>query len=209
MSYEYNRSAVFALQIVHKSQYLRLNGNVERSRGFVRDKNFRSARQSHRYHDPLAHTARKLVRVLPRHRFGVGYLHRFEHFYNFGVSLFFLHTPMNDKRLGKLLFYGEYGVQRSHGFLKDNRDFIAPDFIKFVDFEFGKVFALEQNFAGIDITVTVEKAKYAHCGNALTRPRFADYTDRPAGFEFVRYVVYRFDYALTRFEISMKVFYFQ
>ena len=115
---------------------------------------------------------------------------------------------MNDKRLGKLLFDGEYGVQRSHRLLKDNRDFITPDFIKFVDFEFGKVFALEQNFARVNITVTVEKTEYAHRGNALARPRLADYADSSAGFEFVRYVVYRFDYALTRFEISMKVFYF-
>ena len=52
------RRAVFALQVVHQTQNLRLNRNVESRGRFVGDKNFRSASQSHCYHNALTHTAR-------------------------------------------------------------------------------------------------------------------------------------------------------
>ena len=101
---------VFTLKVVHKTKNLRLNGYVQCRRGFICDENFRSARKSHSYHDALAHSARKLVRILSCNRFGVRNLNGFEHFYNFLLGLFFLHSAVDDKRLRNLLFYRENGI---------------------------------------------------------------------------------------------------
>ena len=97
------------------------------------------------------------MRILIGNRLRIGNLNRVEHFYDFALGLFFLHTAVNYKRLGYLLFNRKNGIQRRHRFLEDNRYFIASDLIQVVEFHFRKVFAFKKNFARIYISVSVEK----------------------------------------------------
>ncbi|MNK98933.1 hypothetical protein D3C87_1193120 [compost metagenome] len=55
--------AQVALQFADGVQDLRLDGDVQRSGGLVRDQQARLARQRHRDHHALAHAARQLVRI--------------------------------------------------------------------------------------------------------------------------------------------------
>ena len=57
-------------QRAHQIKDLRLHGHVERGRWLIRDQQFRFKRQSHRDHHPLAHAARKLMRILLQARCG-------------------------------------------------------------------------------------------------------------------------------------------
>ncbi|MPM44581.1 hypothetical protein SDC9_91260 [bioreactor metagenome] len=52
-----NGNAVFFLNLKHKVQNLRLNGNVERCCRLVCDQYFRVANHAHRNHDALFHSA--------------------------------------------------------------------------------------------------------------------------------------------------------
>src|SRR5450756_2868918 len=44
------------LKSTHQVQNLRLDGDIERRRGFIRDQELRVRGTSHSYHDPLTHT---------------------------------------------------------------------------------------------------------------------------------------------------------
>ena len=123
------RGAVFSLQVVHQTEYLRLNGNVKRRGRFVRYKNVGFAGKRHGYHNTLTHTARKLVRILSRNNFGVRYLNRAEHFDTFFRRFFLRHILVNHKRFGKLSFNRKDGVQARHRLLEDDRYTVAADMI--------------------------------------------------------------------------------
>jgi hypothetical protein len=62
---EQHRHAVVPLQRLQQLQDLRLHGDVERGRRLVGDQQFRTVRERHRDHHPLALAAGKLVREGP------------------------------------------------------------------------------------------------------------------------------------------------
>ena len=69
---EHHRHLAVALLLAQQVEDLRLHGHVERGGGLVREQQLGAARQRHRDHDPLAHAAGQLVRVLaqPPRRLG-------------------------------------------------------------------------------------------------------------------------------------------
>ena len=64
MRHHNNRHAQLFLEVLHQLENLRLNRHIKRRGWLVRDQNIRLARQRHRNHDALPHTAGQLVRVL-------------------------------------------------------------------------------------------------------------------------------------------------
>ncbi len=205
---EYNRSAVFSLKFVHQVQDLRLNGDVECRCRLVRNQDFRLTGKCHSNHNALTHTARKLVRILFQNRCGIGDLNSLEHLESLLRCLFFLHPLVNHKRLAKLAFYVENGVEAGHRLLEDNGYLVASDFAHIVYGDFGYILSVEQNFTAVNPAVFVKQSQNAHCLDAFAAARLADDTDRAPFVNRIRNSVYGFDDALLGTEESMQIFNF-
>ena len=61
---QHHAHPLLALNFSKQFQNLRLNGDIERSRGLVRKQQFRFARKSHRDHHALTHSARVSMRII-------------------------------------------------------------------------------------------------------------------------------------------------
>ena len=60
---EQDRYTDTVLKVLHEIKDLRLDGDIQRCRGFIGDEQRRFAGQRHGYHRKLAHPAGKLVRI--------------------------------------------------------------------------------------------------------------------------------------------------
>ena len=69
---EDHRHVPLALLRLEQVEDLRLHGHVERGGRLVGEQQLRAARQGDRDHDPLAHAAGQLVRVLAQAPLGLG-----------------------------------------------------------------------------------------------------------------------------------------
>ena len=160
-------------------------------------------------HYALTHAAGKLVRILPCHLFGVGYLHGVQHFYRLLRRFLFAHVLVNDKGLAELFGHGEHRIEAGHRLLEDDGNFVSADMIHLLQGFFRQVFPFEKYLAAVDIAVGVQKLQYAHCRNGFAAAAFAHYAQRPARLDGIADVVYRLDDAFARLEIGVKVFNFQ
>ena len=201
--------AVVALQIVHQAQNLCLDGHVERGGGLVGNQDPGLAGQRHGDHHALAHAAGELVRILQQHGLRVGDLHGIEHFQRLFFRLLFVQFLMDDERLAKLPLDGKDRVQAGHRLLKDDGNLVAANFVHLLLGELGQIAPLEQDLAFGNIAVAVQQLQDAHRRNRFAGTGLAHDPDRPARLQRIRHVVDRFDDALPRLEIGMKVFHFQ
>ena len=201
--------AVFPLQIVHQTKYLRLDSNVKSRCGLVGDQDLRAAGKRHSDHNALAHTAGKLVRILLYDGFRVRDLHVVKHFERLLCGFLFGHMLMDDERLAELTLDRENGVERGHRLLEYNGYLVAADIVHLLLGELCEVGALKKDLAAGDISVAVKQLEYAHCRHALARSGLADDADGLLLVKRIGNVVYRFDYAFSRFEIGVKVLNFQ
>ena len=107
---EQNAGAVFPLQIIHQSQDLRLNGNIQCGGRFICNQQLGTACQRHGNHNTLTHTTGKLVRILFGNNLGIRNLYLTQQVNRFFRRFLLGKSLMDDKRLRKLLFNRENGV---------------------------------------------------------------------------------------------------
>ena len=165
---KHDTAAYLFLYVAQKVKYLRLNGNVQSGSRFVRDDKLGVAAKSHCYHDALAHTARKLMRIGLIHMFGHGYAHKFQHFDTalFGV-LFVRARLVKQRNLVQLITHGKHGVKTGHRFLEYHCDFSAANGGHFRKRHLGYV---HDFFVS---SVLVDKTRSALFVHRLHRNRFA------------------------------------
>ena len=88
--------------------------------------------------------------------------------------LLLVHALMDHERLGDLTADGKDRVQARHRLLEDHGDLIAADLVHFVHRQLAEFLAIEQDLAGIDVTVSVQQTENAHGRDALAGAGFTD-----------------------------------
>ena len=199
---------VIALQVVHQTQDLSLNGNVQSGGGLVRDQNLGTAGQSHCDHNTLAHTTGQLVGILTQNSFGVGDLNRSQHFQCLLLCFLLLHVLVDHEGLGKLTLDGEDGVQAGHRLLEDDGDLVATNLVHLLLGQLGQVAVFENDLALGDIAVAVQQLQDTHCGYGLTGAGLTDDADSLAGLQHIGNIVNSLNNTFSGLKIGMKVFYF-
>ena len=120
--------AVLLLQGADQAEDLRLDGHVERGRRLVGDQDLRAAGERHGDHDPLAHAARQLVRVLVDPFGGVRDARDLEQLERLAGRLRARDVFVGEDRLLELVADREERVERGHRLLKDHRQVDPADF---------------------------------------------------------------------------------
>ena len=196
---------MLALQVVHQLQNLCLNGHVQRRGRLVRDQQLGPARQRHGDHDALAHAAGQLMRILLHDGLRVGNLHVAKHLNGLNGGLAPVHSLMDHERLGNLALDREHRVQTGHGLLEDNGNLVSADFLNLAYRQPGHVASLEHDASAVNVAVRVQKAQYAHGGNALAGAGLAHDAQRAAGLNGIGNAVDGFDDAALRGEEGSQV----
>ena len=97
-----DRGSHLFFELAHQLHDLRLNRNVQSGRWLIGNNQLGLDRQNHRDHDSLAHTAGKLVGILPKAAFRFGDADRLEHFQTALMRLFFSQLFVRQKHFGHL-----------------------------------------------------------------------------------------------------------
>src|SRR3972149_3696857 len=118
MGYEKHGGFQFLFEFFYELKYFFLYGNVKGSGGFVGYENVRPAGYGHGYHDPLAHSAGKPVRVVVHEGLRRGEFYLLQHLDREGLGLGPGLSLMERYGLDNLLPYGEYGIKGGHRLLK-------------------------------------------------------------------------------------------
>ena len=122
MGDEHQCHAALALELRQQGQDLRLNGDIERSRGLVRNQQRRLAGERDRDHDPLPQTPRQLVGVLLHAALGVGHVHTPQQRQSPPARFAPGDSEMPDDRLGDLFADRNVRRQRGHRVLEYHAD---------------------------------------------------------------------------------------
>jgi hypothetical protein len=188
MGDEQDRHPHLGLQPPHQVEDLRLNGDVQRRRRFVRDQKLRRADQRQRDHRSLPHAAAELVRIGIEPAGGGGNLHHLEHLDDPGAAGGGVQILVQQHHFADLVADGEERVQRRHRFLKDHRYLAAADAAEGArrqpgQVQFGAVAGAIGQPAGGDAAVAGQKAQQRQRGHRLARARFADQRQGAAGVQ--------------------------
>lgn len=142
-----DRRAVLFLKTDHQLKNLSLDRHIQGCGRFVRNKHLRIARQRHRNHGPLAHSAGVLVRVFVHPFLRVGNPHVSKHLYGPFPGLAPGHPLMRADRLHDLVADRENRVEARHRVLKNHGDVIAPDLLHVFLARHKKVSPFEEDLA--------------------------------------------------------------
>ena len=123
-----DRGIVALAQIVHQIENLRLNGHVQRSRGFVGDEQARVVDERDGDHHALEHAARQVMRIILEDFRRTRNFDAVEHFKRRIVHLRTVHIRMKTQGFLNLFFDGIHRVKRGHRLLKNHGDLFAADF---------------------------------------------------------------------------------
>lgn len=123
---EDHRGVQALFEFLHHFEDLRLNGHIQRRRGFVGQDEFGFASEGHGNDDPLLHAAGELVGIL---MLPVGrQADKFEDFVHLFVFLLRGHVEaVKLQDFGDLLADRQNGVEAGHRVLEDHRYAVAPD----------------------------------------------------------------------------------
>ena len=163
------------LQLLDEAQDLRLDGNIQRRRRFVRHEQRRVAAQRHRDHHPLALAAAQLMRKVVHPVFRLGDPDQFQHFHRAVAGVVLAHPLVQAHRLGDLVAHGEDRIERGHRLLEDHGDLVAADLAHLFLVELGEVPPLVTDLAADDAPrALLEELHHRQRGDALAAARFAD-----------------------------------
>src|SRR5262245_3118318 len=180
---EQQRQVKCFLHFAQQVEDLRLNGDVERRRRFVGDHQRRPARQRNRNHDPLAHTAGQLVRVISDTRGGVWNAHRLHQLDRLVARLLTRRAAVNEQRFRNLIADTKHRIERGHRLLEDQGDLRAANLAHRRLVEREQITALEQDPAAGDAAGRLHKPPDRQGGHRLAAPRFADQPERLTGVD--------------------------
>ena len=192
-------------ELAEDFQDLRLDGNVERGRGFIGDEQLRIAREGHRDHDALLLSARHLVRVGVDALFGILDADFAEEVDCFLAGFGFADALVEDDGLDDLCADGEDRVERGHRLLKDHADVAAADRLHVSLGEFHEIAAEERDSAGLDAGVRRKKPHDREGRHAFSGAALADDAEGAAGFQAEGEVVDSADDAFFGVEVGAEI----
>src|SRR5450756_1945622 len=164
----------FRQQAAHQVQNLRLDGDIERRRGFIRDQELRVRGQCHGYHDPLTHTAAHLMGVLAEAPFGLGDTYQVKHLDSTLLRLGVIDLLMQSNGFANLIPNRVDRIERRHGFLEDHGDFVTTYHAHLFFILLEKVFPMEEDLASDDLTRRVGNKAHDREGcNGFSATRLA------------------------------------
>src|SRR5664280_2202059 len=146
-----NGHTQFLLQSAHQVEDLRLDGDIKRRRGFIRDQELRVRGQCHGYHDPLAHATAHFMRVLAEAPFGLGDADQVKHLDRSLLRLSVIDLLMQGNGFTDLITNRVNRIERCHRFLEDHRDFVAAYHAHLFFILLEKVFPMEEDLASDDL----------------------------------------------------------
>src|SRR5450759_278084 len=139
------------LKSAHQVKNLRLDGNIKRRRGFVRDQEVRVRRQCHGDHDPLTHAAAHLMRVLAEAPFGLGDADQVKHLDGTLLRLGVIDLLMQGNSFTDLIANRVDRIERCHGFRKDHGNLVATYHAHLFFMLLEKIFPMEEDLASDDL----------------------------------------------------------
>ncbi|MNE28540.1 hypothetical protein D3C80_1219850 [compost metagenome] len=179
---EDHRHAEPLLQICQQVEYLRLNGNVERSRRLVSDQNIRLVGERHGNHHTLALSARKLIRIAVDAALRFRNANQFEQFKNTRARFLFAHATMISQRFGQLIANAIKRVERGHRLLKDHRDLCTAYLIECLIGHTDQVLPAIERLPS-SLPVLGQQAHHRHGCLTFTGPGLTDDSDGLTGFD--------------------------
>ena len=179
------------LEFLHELQDLRLDGDVERRRRFVRDHQRRPAGQRHGDDHSLAHAAGKLVRIFADadlRRRDADLLEHLDGTLECGARRDLL---VQQEGLGQLLADPVHRVQGRHGLLEDHADLARAHLVDRLLRHGHQVLAAEQDPARRDVSHGArQQPQYRQRGDALAAARLADDAERMARADLEAHAVH-------------------
>jgi len=201
-----DRHAEFFPQLPDQFENLRLDRDIERRGGFVGDQDFRVAGQRDGDHHPLAHSTRKLVRVVVKPPPGVRNSDKSQQFMRPFARLSACQPHVPAQGFHKLEPDGEHRIQRCHRVLEHETDSRAANGSQSPVVGLEEILPLEQ-----DLTVTDlggrggQEAEKRHHRHRLARTGFADNAQKLAGTEIETHGIDRMHLALPGPEHGLEI----
>jgi len=179
--YVNRRKGKIALQAAYEVEDLGLYGNVQSGRRLVAYEDARLAGHGYRYHHPLPHASRELVRVLFMPRLSVGDANAIEYLDRRVRGRLALHSLMELEHFLDLLAHRAEGIERGHRILEDH-GYLFPAYAHPVPggLVFREIFALELYRTRFHPAVLVEHAQEALGKHRFARAGFPDDGERLA-----------------------------
>src|SRR5215212_6575324 len=189
-----DRGSYLLLQLPQEVKDLGLYGHVQSRGGLVRDEDLRLAGEGYRDDDPLAHTARELVRVLLYARFWVRDADQHQELHGTLAGLAACHAEVFLQALGDLASDLHRWVQRGHGVLENHRYLRAPDVLHLLLAELQDILLPEEDLPSPHDGVGLRVEAHDALGrNRLSRAGLPDYGEGLAPSQIERNAPHRLD----------------
>ncbi|CAJ0998844.1 hypothetical protein SODG_000363 [Sodalis praecaptivus] len=199
------------LQQPNQLQDLRLNGDIQRGRGLIGNKQRRPARQRHGNHHPLAHPARKLMRVAIENIARFGDPHQIPHMQGFLSGAAMIFALVQTQGFRYLFPDREYRIQRGHRLLKNHRHIRAAQRAQRRRRGAAQIHHLprapaEQQRTALDAPATeLHQTHHRQRRDGFPRPRLADDSQRLTAVDVEREVTHRFDTPSFSLELDAEI----
>ena len=206
---EDDRGTHLGAQVAHQVEDLRLDGDIQRGGGFVRDQQVGLAGQRHGDHHALGHAAGKFVRVGFGAAFRLGDAHQFEHLDGALFARFPAQFLMDVQYLGDLIPRPKDRVERGLRLLEDHGNTVAAHLHHLLLGGLDQVFALEEDLAFHDFARHADQAHDRKGGDAFPASRFADQSQHFTGIDIEVHAIHGLDNAVFGVKVGFEVFYFE
>ena len=173
-----DRSLQFIAQFPDQVSDLRFQRHIQGRGWLIGDEERWVGLQRQGDHNPLAHAARELVRVILNTLRRVRDTDPVEHLYGAlaGVASAdgLVIRGMSQDGIHHLLFDAEYRIQAGHGVLKDHGNIATPHLAHFLFTHAAQVASLEEKLSIGDLSVGRQQAHHRRSDGAFTAARLAD-----------------------------------
>ena len=165
---------MLSFQPVDEGEDFGLRCHIKGGGRLIGNEQFGLASQCHRDDNPLAHAARKLVRVLTQPLFRFGNAHLLQQFQSRFARFRFAETTVQAHPFCQLPLHREDRIERRHRLLKNHRNAVATQLACFAIRRVHKINIVEQHLpAGDRTTAKLDQAHQRQRRDGLTRPGFA------------------------------------
>src|SRR5580765_6589571 len=202
-----HRRVELVLQPVDQLNDLRLDRHVECRRRLVRDQHVRVARECHRDHRALAHSARKLVWIVVDARLRIRNADLLQKVDCARARLFLVGPLVHSNRLADLRPDGVHRVQRGHRILKDHRHLVAANVLELVLVHLEDVSTLVEHLPAEGRIAVSREAEQRHRRNTLPRAGLSHDAEHLAALQLEADTVDRVDHTVFRVELDLEVVY--
>ena len=198
------------LQVLQKLQDLGLDGHIQGRSGLVGNQQLRISGQGHGDHDPLAHTAGKLMGVFVHPLPCLGNANQLQQLNGPVPGGLFVQALVELQGLRNLIPDGKYRVQGGHGLLENHGDPVAPELPHFLFGQGQKVLAVKDDAAAlVPAGGRIHQTHDRQAGDAFAAAGFTHNAQCLSLVQGKGDAVHRLGNTGIGVEIGFQVFYFQ